>query len=451
MGYAVLPPIQPSETGEQLPLAYLVGGPGPSTTAQAHEFATGKPLAFMRHSREVILMDYRGVGSSEPALECEFPSDSAGGSTCGAVVTQSTLDFADMRSTVFAQDLDQLLAALGHEQAFVYGGSYGTRLALTVMRDAPDRVSAVVLDGVFPIEVNGFSQGEVAPLAGLNAIVGRCSDSATCTQELGNTRAQIELLISNWSSAAIELPLQQAALGQLGKLAYHPAAPLLVKLLSEAPAANSIGALQQFEERLFYIDGAPFEEFADEPNIPPSLVSQVESNPMALSIICSEEAPFTATQPIDAAVGFPFGFSDSVVSVLRGFQGGAPIDVPTASAVCGGFGAPAASAIEAQAVISSIPTLILNGGMDSQTSFAWGDQVAVDLINSTAVLIPLSEHITAGSSECAQSLMTSFLANPEHALDTRCADDLILPIITESDNVVAEIICNPQNAAANCE
>ena len=452
VGYAVLPALNTNEASDQLPLAFLVGGPGPSTTAQGQEFASGKPLAFLRQNRELILMDYRGVGSSEPSLSCEFPSDSAGGSLCGSVVADSELEFSDMLSSVFARDLDQLLKALGHSNAYLYGASYGTRLALTVMRDVPSRISAVILDGVFPVEVNGFSQGEVAPLAGLNAMVERCSDSTECSQQLGDTRSQIETLVSSWADANIPIGEQQSALAQLGKLAYHPASPLLVRVLSEAPAASSVVSLLQLEDQIVYIDGVPFEEpFSGDPNIPADLASRAESNVMALSIICAEEAPFVETQTIDSAVGYPFGFSDDVVGVLRGFQGGSPIDVTTAGVVCDGFGAPAAAAIESQAVISSIPTLVLNGGFDSQTSFAWGNQTAENLSNSTAVLIPLSEHITANFSECSQSLITRFMAAPNDALDTSCAVDLLEPIITESENVLADIVCDSRNFVNPCE
>ncbi len=451
VGYAVLPPLNSSEASDQLPVAYLIGGPGPSATADAFEFISGNPLAFLRKDREVILMDYRGVGSSEPALSCEFPADRATASVCGSVLADSELKFSDMLSSVFARDLDQLLKALDHSQVYIYGGSYGTRIALTVMRDVPSRVSAVILDGVFPIEVNGLSQAEVAPLAGLNALVGRCADSTECTQQLGDTRSQIEALVSGWTTANISVVEQQFALEQLGKLAYHPAAPLLVKQLSEESAVESIGALRQLEDQIAYIDGEPFVESDMAPNISEEVFSRTESSVMALSIICAEEVSFLESQTIDTAVGYPFGFSDNVVDVLRGYQGGSPFDATTAGIVCNEFGAPAAATIETQAVMSSIPTLILNAGLDSQTSFAWGNQTAENLSNATTALIPMSEHITANFSECSQSLITGFMEAPNDALDTSCASDLMRPVVTDSNDAVTDILCDPLNYLFYCE
>ena len=47
-----------------------------------------------------------------------------------------------------ADDLLDLVAALGLEQWQLYGVSYGTRLALQVMRSQPPGLQAVVLDSV---------------------------------------------------------------------------------------------------------------------------------------------------------------------------------------------------------------------------------------------------------------------------------------------------------------
>jgi pimeloyl-ACP methyl ester carboxylesterase len=47
------------------------------------------------------------------------------------------IDFAFYNSTASAQDLDDLRRALGLEQWNLFRASYGTRLALTAMRDTP--------------------------------------------------------------------------------------------------------------------------------------------------------------------------------------------------------------------------------------------------------------------------------------------------------------------------
>src|SRR5690606_39226772 len=53
-------------------------------------------------------------------------------------------------SAASAADVDDLRRALGYEQFNLYGISYGTRLAKTIMRDCPEGVRSVILDSSYP-------------------------------------------------------------------------------------------------------------------------------------------------------------------------------------------------------------------------------------------------------------------------------------------------------------
>jgi pimeloyl-ACP methyl ester carboxylesterase len=50
--------------------------------------------------------------------------------------------------------VEDVRRVLGHERVNLQGGSYGTRLALEVMRRYPASVRAAVLDGVAPPQVD---------------------------------------------------------------------------------------------------------------------------------------------------------------------------------------------------------------------------------------------------------------------------------------------------------
>jgi pimeloyl-ACP methyl ester carboxylesterase len=49
-----------------------------------------------------------------------------------------------------AADAIDLMRAMGHERWDVYGVSYGTRVALEMMRQAPEALRAAVLDSPYP-------------------------------------------------------------------------------------------------------------------------------------------------------------------------------------------------------------------------------------------------------------------------------------------------------------
>ena len=64
------------------------------------------------------------------------------------------IDFSRFTTTRNAADAIDLMRAMGFRQWDVYGVSYGTRVALEMMRAAPQHLRAVVLDSPYPPQVN---------------------------------------------------------------------------------------------------------------------------------------------------------------------------------------------------------------------------------------------------------------------------------------------------------
>ncbi len=109
---------------------FLHGGPG-GGTAPSHR-------RFFDPSYRIILLDQRGCGRSTPTASLE-------GNTTWHLV----------------DDLERLREHLGIEQWLVFGGSWGSTLALAYAQTHPARVSAMVLRGIFlvrPWEISWFYQ-----------------------------------------------------------------------------------------------------------------------------------------------------------------------------------------------------------------------------------------------------------------------------------------------------
>lgn len=127
----------------------LAGGPGQSALPFAGDFASSlKPLLA---GRDLVVFDQRGTGSSG-ALGCfgeAGPSSSTQVRACAAALGGSR---AFYRSIDSAQDIEALRVAGGYRKLVLYGVSYGTRVALTYAARYPDRVAALVLDSVVPLE-----------------------------------------------------------------------------------------------------------------------------------------------------------------------------------------------------------------------------------------------------------------------------------------------------------
>ena len=114
------------------PVLFLHGGPGAGAGTVHRRF-------FDPSHWRVIIFDQRGAGRSRPL---------------GSLVANTTPDLV--------ADIETLRRHLGLEQVMLFGGSWGSTLALAYAQAHPERVSACVLRGVFlgrPVEVDWFLHG----------------------------------------------------------------------------------------------------------------------------------------------------------------------------------------------------------------------------------------------------------------------------------------------------
>ncbi|MFD8573348.1 alpha/beta hydrolase [Streptomyces sp. NPDC059639] len=150
----------------QGPLLVNPGGPGGSGLTLAGFVATSLPEK-VAAQYDVIGFDPRGVGKSEPALDCEpghfDPVRPPSVPTTPAIERTNTkrasdfaracdtkyhdvLPYIDTVSTV--KDMDLIRAALGAKQINYFGYSYGTYLGAVYAKYFPQRVRRLVLDSI---------------------------------------------------------------------------------------------------------------------------------------------------------------------------------------------------------------------------------------------------------------------------------------------------------------
>lgn len=102
-----------------IPVVFLHGGPGAGFDAIHRQFFDPKRY-------RIILFDQRGCGRSQPHAELE-------GNNTAALVS----------------DLEFIRAHLGIETWLVFGGSWGSTLALVYAQTHPERILGLVLRGIF--------------------------------------------------------------------------------------------------------------------------------------------------------------------------------------------------------------------------------------------------------------------------------------------------------------
>ncbi len=116
---------------EGKPVLFLHGGPGGGTEAKQRRF-------FDPASYRIVLFDQRGCGRSTPHASLEW---------------NTTWDLV--------ADIERLRTHLGIDRWMLFGGSWGSTLSLTYAQAHPDRVSALVLRGIFLLrkwEIDWFYQ-----------------------------------------------------------------------------------------------------------------------------------------------------------------------------------------------------------------------------------------------------------------------------------------------------
>ncbi len=145
-------------------IVFLAGGPGDAGIRAFH----GIPAEFLdtlRTHGDVIALDQRGTGLSEPlGLHCTvnawLPLDLPGSDSlyapifrervagCLEDVRARGVDVAGLTTRESADDLALLDQVLGSPGLVLFGGSYGTHLAITTARRHPEIVRGLILAGV---------------------------------------------------------------------------------------------------------------------------------------------------------------------------------------------------------------------------------------------------------------------------------------------------------------
>jgi alkaline phosphatase D len=163
------------DTGTE-PLIYLIGGPG-SATAAVYSLFENPAYGFrnvLGDNRDLIIIDQRGTNYSEPALFCSAELEPlrdqvyglayrdaadrrvAGIGECRERLLAQGIDLSGYTTYEIAADVRDLRDLLGYEKVSLYGASYGTRLAMMIMKLYPEILETVVIDSILPPELNPF-------------------------------------------------------------------------------------------------------------------------------------------------------------------------------------------------------------------------------------------------------------------------------------------------------
>jgi pimeloyl-ACP methyl ester carboxylesterase len=412
------------------PLVFLQGGPGASAILYvAAMSAAGSDWIYpLLAGRDLIVFDQRGVGYSQPSLQCpellaaysrdvteewSLPQRQDGYMAalraCRDRLTSMGANPSAYTTSASAADVVAILDALGYEQADLYGVSYGTRLALAVMRDYPQRVHSAILDSSVPLQTSMYLQAEALEDSALQALFQGCAADAACQAAYPDLEQAYQEVVAQFNAAPVSLRFYNVLVdGQLHEAAVD-GAWLRSAVVWGMRAPDSLAIVPQVIYDAQAGDYSPLAYFLYLQNYGYSGLSLG----MSIAVECGEEILPHSADELAAAVGWRS--ADNIV--LSGLD-----DATLLIAACQEWGMAAVDPREREPLVSAIPTLVLAGQYDPVTPPALGEEVVRTLSRGYLFAVPGGGHVPsmAPPGDCPREIIRSFLADPTRRPDGSC-------------------------------
>ena len=444
-----------TETGRS-PLFMLLGGPGQSFSDPQY-FANLRPelLGNILRERDIILLDQRGTKNTDTFLDCpeiyslawtaqeqgldeeaDYNLQTETLQKCIDDFKAQGVDLNAYNSVANAADVNAARQALGYDQIIYYGASYGSQLGQHVMRDFPEILEAVVLDGANPLSRKSWVEDRALDAQwGIDNLTALCADDQKCseTYDLPALLEEVTALFADGpltytytseNDPAISFDVEVTEADLFGLLFQEQGAGITAYALPTILWQINEGGAAAAAEILGPIAGQAIEGSRD-------LTEGDEAFIMHLAMVCSDDYVASVDDVIIDGV--------SEYARVHGQN----------TAELYALGCPMVDVQELPAntdenVTLDVPTLLLTGDLDVATPLVRTQELADDLPNDTLVTFKGRTHVQLnGANECAGQIMTQFVLDPTAPLDTSCANDpspytFILPDGTPTRDLEAE-------------
>ncbi|MCP5143313.1 MAG: alpha/beta hydrolase [Gammaproteobacteria bacterium] len=390
--FVVIPALSRAKAPD--PVFFLAGGPGQSAIDLAGMLS--QLFARLGNRHDLVLVDQRGTGRSAP-LKCEEGSPTESLARAFEQTVQmarlreclrrlTSLPHGDLRfytTEIAMADLEAVRDSLAYPAINIIGGSYGTRAALDYMRQYPDHVRTVVIDGVAPPDM--VLPQSVAPdsAMAMQSLLDYCADAPDCQRDYPRLSQQwIELL----RPASVQVTVRHPVTGAVESL-----------LLDRDDILNMVrGALYVpllASTLPLAIDRASHGDFAPLVGLGSALASgeSAAATGMHFSVICAEDFPRLTGVADDSTAPFGSSFARIYLEICPVWPRG-EVSEDFYRIHPGGS-----------------PVLVLSGGLDPVTPPRHGERVTALLGDqATHVIVGNAGHGVMGQG-CAADVITRFI------------------------------------------
>ena len=400
----------------EIPLLYLHGGPGIATLENVPRYLNSKTWKLIREKRSLIFFDYRGTGFSEPPL-CpdikdsltEFSRNNTSPAAkqsykialyrkCRFQLLSKGIDVSAFNTFQLSEDAETIRKSLQLDKWAVYGVSFGTTVALNLLRNHGKPISAMILDSPFPPNapwldfVRPFDtcfkvlEKNIAadPIA-FSHFPSIRTDFAKAVVRLNKNPARIK---NKDNHAEYDFNGEDFAWSVWTAMLTPKAIPFVPLTIHEVGNGND-SILSKWVEA--FKDPNSFGMF-----------SELQSK----AILCYEAKPKTE--------------ADTKTSLLAKYPDFSSFNIDFEGDVCEAWQPKTAGKQVFEPVVSNVPVLILSGEYDPVCPPFFGEITAKTLSKSTFIIVPSASHAAIHVDECLRNIAATFLSNPEKKLTLNC-------------------------------
>ncbi|MDH3301055.1 MAG: alpha/beta hydrolase, partial [Acidimicrobiia bacterium] len=426
-------------------IAYLDGGPGGHTLDNL-VFSFRGLVEPLLGSRDFIVYDQRGVGTSEPQLDCPELTETNLADMMGAIAADDVLDatlsaqeacasrlqdhgvdLSAYNSIASANDLEALRIALGYDRLNPIGISYGTRLAQTYLRMYPDSVRSLTLDSVFPTAADLWTDFDRSVERSFRQLFDGCADSPECAAAYPNFEDDFFRLLDRLDADPAPVTFTNLRTG-VTTPSRLTGDDVLAFAFQALYSRSAFALLPQMT-----VDGLDGDYRILEA-LGSSVITSLGffSVGMQLSVECNEEIPFeSATDRVGVQSEDP-----RYRRLERLSESGDFFDL------CPSWPSGEAPPVENELVVSDVPTLLLGGQYDPITPPSGMGLIAAGLTTTYQFLFPHEGHGVAPT-PCGAEIVARFIDDPSAQPDSSCisrspAPDWVAETAAEIDLVEFE-------------
>lgn len=395
---------------------YTTGGPGYSTISPGDSI--GYQSGYLAYGG-FIFFNQRGTKNSEPCLDCEgvddavrtsylynLPKDSLIGvavKQCRNQLIKRGIDLSAYNTVESAADISDLKQALRIDSLTLLGASYSGGLMLTVARNHPEGIKALLLNSPLPGYVNYEEHALFNHNEALNALFEAVERDSAQNARFSNLRQKFKSYFSNLTGKKFTTVFQNPKNQQTYSL-YYTRDELLDAVINRM----NNGEIRQLPQVMWDII-----HNKHEPYITSVLVEKFAGNPglsygMRLSVYCSEQIGYSDPQKIKD--------QDRILPWLAGY----PFNNVN-HFICSCWPVKLVASDAKTPVYSSIPALVSAGVFDPWTRPFYNRLIKRTMPNAQLIFIQDRAH----GAGFGTALLDRFLLNPYQKLSSSLENEII--------------------------